>query len=149
MPSRSFALTTTTTVPPTAVVDFLADLTRHRGLHPFLVSATVVDRSTDGARQDWQVVERPRLGPWRYTLRFPARLVRDGVSDLHSEVRAAPGCHLATDTAAAPDPDGRTRVTERCTVTAPWFLIGYMTRQAHDAHARTFALLPGELERRC
>ena len=92
-------------------------------------------------------LERPtRLGPWRYPIRFRASLVRGGPADLHSEVQAAPGCRLTMATSAVPDPDGRTRLTERCTVTAPWFLIGYLTRQAHDAHARTFALLPGELE---
>ena len=149
--TRSFELTTSVPVGPRAAIDFLTDLTRHRGLHPYLVSAEVVASGTgpDGPWQEWRVVERPRLGPLRYTIRFPARVVRDG-GTMTSSVRAAPGCTLRTVTRATPagddDGDGTSALlTETTEVTAPWPVVGYMTRQARAAHERTFALLPGEL----
>jgi hypothetical protein len=146
-----FELTTSVAVGPSAAIDFLTDLTRHRGLHPYLVSADVVAEGTgpDGPWQEWRVVERPRLGPLRYTIRFPARVVRDG-DTMTSSVRAAPGCTLRTVTRATPagDDDGAgALLTETTEVTAPWPVAGYMTRQARAAHERTFALLPGELGR--
>ncbi len=146
-----FELTTSVPVGPRAAIDFLTDLTRHRGLHPYLVSADVVAEGTgpDGSWREWRVVERPRLGPLRYTIRFPARVVRDG-DTIASSVRAAPGCTLRTVTRATPaENDGGTGalLTETTEVTAPWPVAGYMTRQARAAHERTFALLPGELGR--
>ena len=146
MAASTFTVTTTTTVGPSAVIDFLAALDRHGGLHPFLVSADVVGGDPSGDQQDWRVVERPRLGPLRYTMRFTARLVRTGPAALHTEVRPAPGCLLLADTTATRQPDGRTQVSECCTIEAPRYLLGYMTRQARIAHARVFAGLAGELE---
>ena len=49
MATRSFALTTTVPTTPEAAVDFLADLPRHVGRHPFLVSATLVAQNKDAA----------------------------------------------------------------------------------------------------
>lgn len=145
MGTGTFTLSTTTSAAPSTVIDFLAALDRHRDLHPFLVSATVVAEDSVASRQDWRVVERPRLGPLGYTIRFGARLVRTGPEALHSEVRPAPGCTLLADTTATRETDGRTRVSECCTVEAPWFLVGYMTRQARVAHARVFAGLAAAL----
>lgn len=144
--TRGFQLTVTVPVDARAAIDFLADLTRHRGMHPYLVSAEVVATSTgqDEPWQDWQVVERPRLGPLRYRIRFPARVVRTADDTMTTWVRAAPGCTLRTVTRATADPDGAL-LTETTEVVAPWPVIGYMTRQARSAHERTFALLPGEL----
>ena len=34
---------------------------------------------------------------------------------------------------------------EVCVVSAPWPLVGYMTRHARIAHERTYALIAGEL----
>ncbi len=143
-----FELTASVPVDPHAAIDFLADLTRHRGLHPYLVSADVVASGAgpDGPWQDWHVVERPRLGPLRYTIRFPARMVRAEDDVLTSSVRAAPGCTLRTVTRATASGDGAL-LTETTEVTAPWPVAGYMTRHARAAHERTFALLPGELGR--
>ncbi|MFI8526261.1 hypothetical protein ACIGB8_17510 [Promicromonospora sukumoe] len=151
MTTLRFELTTSVPVGPHAAIDFLTDLTRHQGLHPYLVSADVVAEGTgpDGPWQEWRVVERPRLGPLRYTIRFPARVVRDG-DTMTSSVRAAPGCTLRTVTRATPAGDGdgtSTLLTETTEVIAPWPVAGYMTRQARAAHERTFALLPGELGR--
>lgn len=146
MATRSFELTTTVPVPPEAAVDFLVDLARHHGLHPYVVSADVVasGQDEDGSWQDWRVVERPRLGPFRYTIRFPARMIRTSPTSMRGDVTAAPGCTLVTLTEAR-GTGGSTTLHEVTVVTAPLPLVGYMTRQARLAHARTFSLLPTEL----
>jgi len=146
MATRSFELTTTVPVPPEAAIDFLVDLARHHGLHPYVVSADVVasGQDEDGSWQDWRVVERPRLGPFRYTIRFPARMIRTSPTSMRGDVTAAPGCTLVTMTEATGDGASAT-LHEVTVVTAPLPLVGYMTRQARLAHARTFSLLPTEL----
>ncbi len=129
---------------PEAVVDFLMDLDRHRGLHPFLVSAEVVAHGVGeaGPWWEWRVLERPRLGPVRYPIRFPARLVRTSPTSMESWVGAAPGCVLRSVTSAAVEGDGSTSVVERTRVSAPRPAVAYMERQARTAHQRTFGLLP-------
>jgi len=146
MATRSFELTTTVPVPPEAAIDFLVDLARHHGLHPYVVSADVVasGHDEDGSWQDWRVVERPRLGPFRYTIRFPARMTRTSPTSLRGDVTAARGCTLVTLTEAT-GTGGSATLHEVTVVTAPLPLVGYMTRQARLAHARTFSLLPTEL----
>jgi hypothetical protein len=148
MGRRAFAVTTTVAAAPSEAVDFLMGLAGHRGLHPFLVSATVVDSgaSSEGAWWDWSVVERPAIGPVRYRLRFPARLTRTSSSSMTALVRAAPGCWLRSSTVAEPWASG-CRLVERTEVTAPWPVLGYMARNAQVAHARTFSLLPEVLTR--
>lgn len=145
MATQTFELTTTISVDPPAVIDFLMDLTRHRGLHPYLVSAEVIGSGVgdEGAWTQWRVVERPRLGPFRYSIRFPARMLRSSETSMVGTVRAAPGCSLRTTTRAE-FVDGRTVLTEVTTVTAPRPVLGYMTSQARLAHARTHSMLPGE-----
>jgi hypothetical protein len=144
--TRTFDLTTTVGVTPTATIDFLLDLNRHRGLHPYLQSATVVETGSDAAGpwSQWDVVERPRLGPFRYSIRFPARMQRTSSTSMLGTVRAAPGCYLTTVTTAV-EVDGQTQLSETTTVTAPWLLVGYMSSQARIAHTRTYSLLPAEL----
>lgn len=146
MATRTFDLTTTVGVEPSAAIEFLLDLNRHRGLHPYLQSATVVDSGVDAAGpwSQWNVVERPRLGPFRYSIRFPARMQRTSGTSMLGTVRAAPGCYLTTVTTAF-EMDGHTVVSETTTVTAPWLLVGYMSSQARIAHTRTYSLLPDEL----
>jgi hypothetical protein len=149
MATRSFELSTTVPVPPQAAVDFLVDLSRHHGLHPYVVSADVVasGEDADGSWQDWRVVERPRLGPVRYTIRFPARMIRTSPTSMRGDVVAAPGCTLVTTTRATGSGASAT-LHEVTVVTAPLPLVGYMARQARLAHARTFSLLPAELASR-
>jgi hypothetical protein len=146
MARRRFEVSTSLPTAPQDVIDFLMELDRHKDLHPFLVSAVVVDSgtSTDGAWWDWRVEERPKLGPVRYRLRFPVRLTRTSASSMTAVVRAAPGCWLRSTTVARKDGAG-CRVAETTEVTAPWPVLGYMAHQAEVAHARTFSLLPDVL----
>ena len=138
---------TTLSVAPEKVIDFLMDLTRHRGLHPFLEAATVLASGTspEGPWWDWSVTERPRIGPLRYRIRFPARMTRTSATSMSAVVRAAPGCWLRTWTTAEAT-DGGCLLVETTEVSAPWPVLGYMARTGHSAHARTFRLLPGAID---
>ena len=147
MGRREFEVRATLLVSPDQAIDFLMDLARHRGLHPFLQSAQVVatGSSSDGPWWDWRVVERPPLGPFRFTLRFPARMTRTSATSMTARVRAAPRCWLTSTTGAVPD-EGGCRLLERTTVTAPWPVLGYMARHGEEAHARTYRHLPEVLD---
>jgi hypothetical protein len=57
-------------------------------------------------------------------------------------VRVAPGCRLRSTTRAEAV-DAGCRLVEQTAVTAPWPVLGYMTRQGEAAHKRTYSLLPG------
>lgn len=142
MATRTFELTTRVPVAPETAIDFLADLAAHRGMHPYLVEARIV--ASGEGWHDWLVVERPALGPLRYTIRFPARMTRISPTTLRGDVTAAPGCTLVTSTTAVADGSGAT-VTESTVVTAPAPLVGYMAKHARVAHERTYSLLPREL----
>lgn len=142
MGRRRFTVSAIVAAPPAAALDVLADLPRHRGMHPYLVSAQVVAEGSDW--REWQVHERPRLGPFHYSVRFRARLVRPTPERLLARVRLPPGVCVDTDTTATATPAG-TRLVETTAVVAPWPLLGYVARNAERAHARTFALLPREL----
>jgi hypothetical protein len=147
VPARRFSLTAVIAAPPHRVIDFLMRLDGHRGMHPYLHSARVVATGDSAGAEwwDWRVVERPALGPFRYTIRFPARMTRTSETSMHGRVRAAPGCHLDTTTTGVVTDRG-TVVTETTVVTAPLPVLGYMTRHARIAHTRTFSLLPAELD---
>lgn len=141
--TRVFELSTVVAAAPEAVIDFLIALDRHRGMHTYLASATIVTFGNDDGVPwwDWRVVERPALGPFRYTIRFPARMTRLSLTSMRGSVRAAPGCLLDTVTTAESDADGGVTVRETTTVTAPRIVLGYMAKHAELAHARTFSLL--------
>ena len=146
MGQRTFELTATVPVEPSVAIDFLMDLSRHFGLHPYVVSAVVTasGEDADGPWWDWRVVERPKLGPIRYTISFLARMIRTSDATMVGKVEAAPGCTLLTSTKAEVI-DGKTVVTETTLTTAPRALLRYMSSEAEVAHARTFSLLPTEL----
>lgn len=141
---RSFTVSTSVDLPPAAVLDLLADLPRHRGLHPFLVSATPLDRGEDWC--EWEVVERPSIGPLRYTVRFRARLERPAEDTLLSRVWLPPRVRLDSRTETVDLPTGGACVTEVTTVRAPRALEGYVARQAERAHRRVFERLPGPVQ---
>src|SRR5665647_611677 len=91
----------------------------------------------------WRVHERPRLGPFRYSIHFGARLTRTSATSFSSWVLAAPRCTIDAVTMARPgDAPGTSVLDERSVVTAPAPLLAYMAHHAELAHARTFRLLP-------
>lgn len=147
MRRRRFELSTTLPVVPEEVIDFLMDLNRHRGLHPFLETATLLDSggSREGPWWDWSVTERPRIGPLRYRIRFVARMTRTSRTTMSAVVRAAPGCWLRSWTTAEAT-DGGCLLVEMTEVRAPWPVLGYMARTGQSAHARTFRVLPAAID---
>jgi hypothetical protein len=142
MADRTFTVTADVAVAPAAAIAFLVDLTRHRGLHPFLQSATVVASGPDW--QEWDVVERPSAGPVRYTVRFRARVVRDAPGAMSVTVRVRPGVELVSHTVAS-GAGGGARLTETTSTRAPWGLRAYVARTALRAHERTYRRLPEHL----
>lgn len=149
MAQRVFEVGCLVEVAPEEVIDFLTDLSNHHGLHPFLVSAVVTDEglSPAGPYRRWQVLERPKLGPVRYPIRFPATLTRTSATSFTSHVRAAPGCTIDSVTVATPGVQpGTAQLHERSAVRAPTALVAYMARQAEVAHRRTMTLLPAVVQ---
>jgi hypothetical protein len=150
MAERTFEVSAAVPVDPETAIDFLTDLANHHRLHPFLVSAVVVGEgsSPEGPFQDWRVLERPRLGPLTYPIRFRARLIRTSASSFVSQVLAAPGCTIeAVTTAEAEGGTGTAYLRERSVVRAPRLLLGYMAGQAEHAHHLTMQRLPAVLAR--
>ncbi len=143
MADRSFTVTADVAVDPATAIAFLIDLSRHRGLHPFLRSATVVAAGPDW--QEWDVVERPSVGPVRYTVRFRARVVRDAPDAMSVALRLRPGVELVSHTVATGHGDGA-RLTETTSTRAPWGLRSYVARTARRAHERTYRRLPEHLQ---
>ena len=123
------------------------ELDKHVDLHPFLVSASVdsTGHSHRGRWWDWRVVEKPRVGPVSYRIRFRARVVRTSPTSLESRARALLGCRLRVITRGVASEDGRTVLTESVLATAPLPLVDYVARQARNAHARTYQQLPATL----
>jgi hypothetical protein len=146
MRRRVFGVSASVPVTPEAAIDFLLDLTRHRGLHPFLVTASVVGSGTspDGPWWDWQVEERPPLGPLRYPLRFSARLTRTSSQSMTALVEPGLGVRLRSTTVAHPTTTG-CELLETTEVSAPWPVLGYTARHGEAAHRRTFSRLPEAL----
>ena len=149
MATRSFELSTTVSGTPVAVIDYLMDLERHRGTHPFLVSAKIVGSGTShrGPWWDWAVVERPRVGFFSYRVRFRTRMTRLSPTALESRARPLPGCRLRASTRAAESPDGLTLLTERVVAIAPFLLVGYLARLARSTHRVSYERLPAALAR--
>ncbi|MFZ4895221.1 hypothetical protein ACL9RL_12300 [Plantibacter sp. Mn2098] len=150
MTTREFDLTMTVAVRPETAIDYLMDLNRQRGLHPFLVSADIIESGTTDAQPWflWRIHERPRLGRLTYSIRFTATMRRISPTTMVGNVAAAPGCTLVTRTdAQLIESEGRTRTVlhEITTVAAPRPVLGYMWRQAFAAHARVYERLPTEM----
>lgn len=146
MATRAFDLETLVPASPDETVEFLMQLDRHRGMHTYLDRAERRSRGTDaeGDWTEWNVVERPTLGPLRYRISFPQRMTRLSATSMIGRVRAAPGCTVVTTTTASAT-DAGTRVAESVVVSAPRLLVGYMTRHTLIAHAHMYDVLPREL----
>lgn len=144
MAEKHFELSTFAQVAPQTAFEFLSDLNNHRHLHPFFVKADLVSSGVDDAGNNFQeflITERPRLGPFRYTIHFPTRMIFTGELEFTSEVHAALGTHLVNVMRCKAENNG-TRITESVTIRAPCVTISYVKQQAFHAHQRTFELLP-------
>lgn len=150
MARASFMLATYAPVEPAFALAFLSDLSNHHDLHPFLVRADIVATYHNAQGQQvrqYRIIERPRLGPLRYTISFRADLTIVDESSYASEVWAALGTRLRNRMECAAEGAG-TRIRETVEVEAPRLTLSYVRRQAHAAHARTLRLLPEVLEKK-
>jgi hypothetical protein len=116
------------------------DVEKHQGLNPFLVSASVRSSGVShrGPWWDWIIEERPRIGPFRYRLRFRTRLTRLSSTSMESRVRPLPGCYLRSIIKCAERADGLTQLRENVVAIAPSPLVGCLARQARAAHTQTY-----------
>ena len=149
MSQASFELSAVVNADVETAFQFLSDLNNHRHLHPYFEKAEQIatDIDADGQRFiDFMITERPRLGPFRYTIRFPTRMVFTDQHEFRSYVRAALGTNLVNVMKVKQEGNG-TRITEHVVVRAPWLTIHYVKQQAYLAHKRTFDLLPSVLKR--
>lgn len=147
MPRESFELSTYVDVNVDTAFQFLSDLNNHRHLHPYFVKADEGASGVDSEGKrfvDFMITERPQLGPFRYTITFPTKMVFTDQHEFQSDVRAALGTHLVNVMKCKSENNG-TRITESVVISAPWVTINYVKQQAYTAHKRTFDLLPSVL----
>ena len=146
MATREFRLSVAVPVGAREAIDHQVDMPRHLGLHPYLTDVRLNARGIEDGHEwaEYLVLEHPRLLGLRYPIRFPVRVVRLSPSSYVAHVSAAPACTMRIEAEAVDDPEteGGSILSEQVTVTAPWPVIGYMSRQAEHAHAETYALLP-------
>jgi len=152
MASREFTLSVPVPVSPREAIDHQVDMPRHLGLHPYLTDIRLNGRGIEDGHEwaEYLVLEHPRFLGLRYPIKFPVRVVRLTPTTYVAHVSAAPGCTMRIEAGAVEDPDteGGSILSEHVTVTAPWPVLGYMTRQAEHAHAATYAVLPEFITRR-
>jgi hypothetical protein len=147
MQRENFELSTLVSTDVETTFHFLADLNNQRHLHPYFVQADEISSGKDSAGnliKEFVITERPRLGPFRYTIKFPTTMTITGHHEFTSEVHAALGTHLVNRMRCESENTG-TRVIETVTIHAPWLTIRYVKRQAYIAHKRSFDLLPSAL----
>jgi hypothetical protein len=146
MATREFILSVAVPVSAREAIDHQVDMPRHLGLHPYLSDIRLNGRGVEDGNEwaEYLVLEHPRFLGVRYPVKFPVRVVRTSPTSYVAHVSAAPGCTLLIEATAGEDPDteGGAILSEHVTVTAPWPLVGYMTRQAEHAHATTYSVLP-------
>jgi hypothetical protein len=146
MASREFTLSVPVAVSPREAIDHQVDMPRHLGLHPYLTDNRLKGRGIEDGHEwaEYLVLEHPRLLGLRYPIKFPVRVIRLSPTTYVAHVSAAPGCRMLIEAQAVDDPEtvGGSILSEHVTVTAPWLVVGYMTRQAEHAHATTYAMLP-------
>jgi hypothetical protein len=147
MRRENFELSTFVDTDLETTFQFLSDLNNHRYLHPYFVQAEQISSRQDSGGnliKEFVITERPRLGPFRYTIKFPTKMTITVHHEFTSEVHAAFATHLVNSLKCESENNG-TRVVETVIIHAPWLTIRYVKRQAYIAHKRTFDLLPSAL----
>ena len=147
MAERSFEQSIAIGVAPAVVHAFLADLHRHRDLHPLI--ERIEDLPGHPARptvRRHRVIDRMRLGPIAFRIRYLAELDPFAPDLILGAAWQSPGVEVRTRYRITPSPAGGTLVHEEVLLKAPFLLIGYAHRQAEAAHRETLAKLKVLLE---
>lgn len=147
MRHEHFELSTFVNIDIDIAFRFLCDMNNHKHLHPYFVRAEQVSSQMDALGNpiyEFMITERPRLGPFRYTIKFPTTMTFTAPHQFKSEVRAAFQTHLLNTMRCEREKQG-TRITETVDIRAPGLTIRYVKQQAYIAHKRSFDLLPSVL----
>lgn len=133
---------------PRAVRDLYVDLDNLKVVHPLIVSIRELSRDDlagGGYRQSYRVVDRVRMGPFRFTTAYRAQWEVPDEGDVLTEAVQSPGVRLR-GTVSFDAVDGGTRLTERIRIAAPRPLAGYTTREAVKAHVAMLASIRSHFE---
>ena len=133
---------------PEAVRDFYVDLDSLTLVHPLIVSVEELSRddlADGGYRQRYRVVDRVRMGPFRFQIAYRAQWDVPVQGDVLTEAVQSPGVRLRGTVSFEPI-DGGTRLTERIRISAPRPLAGYTNREAVKAHVAMLASIRAHFE---
>jgi hypothetical protein len=147
MAERSFEQSIAIGAAPAIVHAFLADLHRHRDLHPLI--ERIEDLPPQPGRPDvrrYRVTDRMRLGPLAFRITYLAELEPFAPDLILGAAWQSPGVELRTRYRVSPSRGGGTLLHEEVRLKAPRLLIGYAHRQAEAAHRETLAKLKRLLE---
>src|SRR5262245_12634517 len=147
MAERSFEQAIEIRVAPEVVHAFLADLHRHRDLHPLI--ERIDDLPPHPGRptvRRYFVTDRMRVGPLAFRIHYVAELDPFAPDLILAAAWQPPGIEVRTRYRRSPAPEAGTLVHEEVLLKAPFLLAGYAHRQAEAAHRATFARLKLLLE---
>ena len=134
-------------VVPEVVHSFLADLHRHRDLHPLIEK--IEDLPPHPERPEvrrHRVTDRMRLGPISFRIHYLAEIRAVPPDLILGTAWQSPGVEVRTQYRVTPASNDATLVREDVRMKAPLLLIGYAHRQAEAAHRETLAKLKVLLE---
>jgi hypothetical protein len=147
MAERSFEQSIEIAAVPGVVHAFLADLHRHRDLHPLI--ERIEDLPLDPRRpavRSYRVTDRMRLGPLSFRISYLAELTSLPPDEIAAAAWQTPRIEVRTRYHVAPASGGVTQLREQVLMKAPLLLIAYVHRQAEAAHRETLAKLKILLE---
>ncbi|GAB3812459.1 SRPBCC family protein [Micromonospora zhanjiangensis] len=132
---------------PERAMRTVAELDRHRELHPLIVAVRAVPPAP-GALRGWLITDRLACGPFRFPITYRVDLLSRDDHQLVMVARQRPATTVRNHTTVTPEPDGLVRIDVTITLAAPTPLFGYAFRQARAAHlilaTRTRAALEAE-----
>ncbi len=146
MGARSFQHEIEIAVAPGQLQGFLLDLHNYVALHPLIESIRDLPPTAELPHaKRYEVVDRVPTGPFLMKVVYIAALEEISETEVRGHAWQKPGVHLVTSYQIEPTDPG-CRLTEVCQVEAPFFLGGFVTRQASAAHAETLQKMKQHLE---
>lgn len=147
MPSSEFSHEVEIRVALPKLREFLCDLRHYLPLHPLIESIDDLPPTAELPHaRHYRVVDKIPFGPFRLKTVYRAALEPVSDHEVRGHAWQFPAVHLVTDYRLQASATG-TRLVERAHVEAPFLLLGFVTRQASDAHAETLRGMKALLER--
>jgi hypothetical protein len=146
MPATDFVHEIEIRVPQARLHAFLCDLHNYVRLHPLIESIQEISpvEQLPGARR-YRVVDRVRLGPFRFRTVYTAALESATEDEIHGHAWQFPGIRLRTIYALERTESG-TLLAERVSIEAPLILRRFVVSQARQSHKETLARMKALLE---